>query len=363
MENFSRLTNEEVTAKLSAAVNDETTATSRVIALVIEFDSRDLWQKLSYTSLFLYCTRKLRMSEDEAGRRIHVARHAQRFPVILNMLESGALRLTAVNILGPHLTPGNHLAVLGCARGKTRRELEMMAAELSPRSELADVVRRLPDSPAAAVGVALSPMPGNPFMALPAGSPCADPPCGGPEPAAALDGEAVPSPRISPAGPPQRIEPLSPKRIRFAFTGSPEHLRRIDRARELLRHKYPVGALEDIIFEALEALLEKRDPDRHPPPKIRRGQGIPGGRGVPAWVKRIVWDRDAGACAFMGADGLRCGSRDWLEYDHIVPWAKGGSSTDPGNLRLLCRTHNQQEARGAFGGRAEFRGRYLRSMT
>lgn len=344
-EDLSGLTDDEVTAKLEAAVADETTATSRVISLIIEFDSRDLWQKLSYSSLFLYCTRKLGMSEDEAGRRIHVARFAQRYPVIVGMLETGALRLTAVNILGPHLTPDNHLAVLGGVRGKTRRELEMLAAELAPRMDVADVVRRLPEPPAAPKGEPLPPIPGLPEESD-----------SGPSPA------WFTVPKTS-SGPPQRIEPLSSQRIRFAFTGGVEHLRRIDRARELLRHRYPVGALEDIVFEALGALLEKRDPDRRPRPRVRAGRGLPGGRGIPAWVKKEVWDRDGGSCAFVGDDRNRCGSRDWLEFDHVVPWAWGGRSTDPENVLLLCRTHNQQEARRVFGERADYRRRHFRSIT
>ena len=34
-----------------------------------------------------------------------------------------------------------------------------------------------------------------------------------------------------------------------------------------------------------------------------------------------------------------------LEFDHIIPWAQGGLSDDPDNIRLLCRTHNQWTAR------------------
>lgn len=50
-----------------------------------------------------------------------------------------------------------------------------------------------------------------------------------------------------------------------------------------------------------------------------------------------VWTRDAGKC-------VQCGSTDDLEFDHIVPFSKGGSST-PGNLRILCLQCNRR--RGA----------------
>ena len=63
----------------------------------------------------------------------------------------------------------------------------------------------------------------------------------------------------------------------------------------------------------------------------------------------IVWRRDGGRCAYLGPDGHRCGETAWLELDHIIPWARGGRSDEPGNIRLLCRAHNQSEAARLFG--------------
>jgi 5-methylcytosine-specific restriction endonuclease McrA len=52
-------------------------------------------------------------------------------------------------------------------------------------------------------------------------------------------------------------------------------------------------------------------------------------RAVPSWVKKEVWHRDGGRCAICGAD------QD-LHFDHVIPYSKGGSSTDPRNIQLLC---------------------------
>ena len=57
---------------------------------------------------------------------------------------------------------------------------------------------------------------------------------------------------------------------------------------------------------------------------------------IPAEVKREVWRRDQGKCA-------RCGSRDRLEYDHIIPVSKGGSNTAR-NIELLCEAHNRAKS-------------------
>jgi hypothetical protein len=57
-----------------------------------------------------------------------------------------------------------------------------------------------------------------------------------------------------------------------------------------------------------------------------------GSRSVPQDVKVVVWQRDGGKC-------VQCGAADYLEYDHIIPFSKGGaSSTD--NVQLLCRRCN-----------------------
>ena len=50
-------------------------------------------------------------------------------------------------------------------------------------------------------------------------------------------------------------------------------------------------------------------------------------------VRIEVWRRDQGKCA-------SCGSREKLEYDHIVPISRGGSNTAR-NVELLCETCNR----------------------
>jgi len=57
-------------------------------------------------------------------------------------------------------------------------------------------------------------------------------------------------------------------------------------------------------------------------------------RHIPQDVKIAVSARDGGKCRI-------CGSRRDLQYDHIVPYSKGGSSTDPNNIQLLCGYHNR----------------------
>ena len=57
---------------------------------------------------------------------------------------SNALHLTAIGLLAPHLTADNHDRVLGAARHKSKREVEVIVAALRPQPAVASSVRRLP---------------------------------------------------------------------------------------------------------------------------------------------------------------------------------------------------------------------------
>lgn len=57
---------------------------------------------------------------------------------------------------------------------------------------------------------------------------------------------------------------------------------------------------------------------------------------IPEDVKFEVWRRDQGRCVI-------CGSQENLEFDHIIPFSKGGSSTAR-NIQLLCQNCNRHKS-------------------
>jgi hypothetical protein len=53
-------------------------------------------------------------------------------------------------------------------------------------------------------------------------------------------------------------------------------------------------------------------------------------------VRMYVWRRDGGKC-------VQCNSNKNLEFDHIIPVAKGGNSTER-NIQLLCLECNRKKS-------------------
>jgi 5-methylcytosine-specific restriction endonuclease McrA len=55
-------------------------------------------------------------------------------------------------------------------------------------------------------------------------------------------------------------------------------------------------------------------------------------RHIPHDVRSAVWQRDQGKC-------VQCAAAAYLEFDHIIPFSKGGAGT-VNNVQLLCRKCN-----------------------
>lgn len=321
------LSDGEILARVRDAVCDERIATARLIALLMELDARRLYLGEGCSSLFTYCTQILHLSEHAAYNRIETARAARRFPVILELVEAGAVTLTAVRLLAPHLTDGNHREMLERARHKSKREVELIVAALNPLPDAPSTVRKLPTPPIARTAQSAPVETVKPAVST------------------LLDSAHCVAPVLRPA----EVKPLAPERYKIQFTVSRDTHDKLRRAQDLLRHAVP-NADPAIIFErALELLIDQLERSRagkaeHPRAPRDAKQNS---RHIPASVKRSVWARDGGRCAFIGSHG-RCCETGFVEYHHVVPFASGGE-TSVSNIELRCRAHNQYEADLWFG--------------
>ena len=326
-----QFSDDELLRRLSELLKQSRRIESELVAHIAEVDERRLYAREAFPSMFAYCTEALHMSEAEAYLRIGVARASRRHPVLLAMLEDGCFHLTGIAKLAPYLTKANRETVLSRAAYMSKRRIEELVAEISPKPDVAPTIRKLPASPKAKTG-----------------------------PAAQLRPDAVALPK--PAGP-RRIEPLAPARYKFQFTASAELKDKIDRLRALMRSSVPDGDLAAIIEEAVTEKLERLESRRFaktraPRKSLEHTDTSPSSRYIPAAVKRKVRERDGNQCTFVSAHGRRCTERGALEFHHDNPFRRGGDHS-PENVQMMCPGHNAYLAECDYG--KEVIGRYRRS--
>ena len=338
---ISQLSDDELIQATARAAIDERRATVELIRLLLEIDSRRLYLSRGYPSMFAYCTRALGLSEQAAYSRITAARSGRRVPDLLAELEAGGLTLSSIGLLAPHLDDENCDALIEAARGKSTREVERMIAEIHPQPDIAATVRALPRAPVASTPLDImedSQADGLLFREAPT---------------VAKGTSPIPTVAIGRVGPRPVVAPLAPRRYLLKVTVSDATQNKLDRLRTLMRHSVPDGDPAEIIDRALTVLLDQVERQKYaatlrprPEKAISSRPLVPSGRSVPARVRRAVWTRDRGRCAFVGADGP-CGETAFLEFHHVVPFAMGGPATKD-NIELRCRAHNAYEARLVF---------------
>jgi hypothetical protein len=355
LESAASLSDRDLLVQLERLAGNEREATVELLAHLAALDTRAiLYAAEGYGTLFAYCTEALRLSEDAACNRIAAARACRRFPVILDLLASGAMSLTSVRLVAPHLTLENYAALLDRAKGRTVRQIEELVAEMAPRPDAASSVRRVPGT--GTLGDALQGLrvvfAPEPERLLPGIAPS---PSSEPRPAPTV----VPAPRAV-------IEVTAPARYRVQCTVGQATHDKLRRLQALLRREIPDGDPGEIVGRALDLLLEKVErtklatTTKPQPPRPRTAIRFetdndfrtppPPSRDVPREVRREVWRRDAGQCAFVADTGRRCSETTFLELHHVHAYAKGGSATIA-NISLRCRRHNQYEADLVFGPR------------
>lgn len=239
----SHLSDEQLLAEIKTLADDERRATAALVGLLAELDARRLYLRESCSSLFTYCTRVLHLSEHAAYGRIEAARAARRFAMILDLLADGSLTLTAVCLVAPHLTPGNHQDVLGAAGHKSRREVELLVASIRPQPPIASSVRKVPVRQATEDRIASARRDDDALRV-----PLADAAGGSTQ----LDTAVIaPPPRNRPAV----IAPLAPERYKVQFTISSATYEKLCRAQDLMRHTVANGDPAVIFDRALTLLV------------------------------------------------------------------------------------------------------------
>ncbi len=330
----------DLTAQLADLLRREHAAMADFLVALADFDRQRLWLELGHSSIFYFLHRELGLSKGAAHYRKTAAELVQRFPEIVEPLRDGKL-FTSIVELAKVLTPENRREILPKFFQRSRREAMALAAALNPakaapRREVVTAVRAAP-----AVARAET-------VKLPAPPARADPVVQPVEPRPTVSPTETLAP--APSRPARRdgAEPLTAELSRLHVTVSRRFLEKLEAARAALSHARPGATAEEILEAGLDLLLERQAKRKGMTEKPRKESRSAKSDTLPAHVKRQVWIRDGGRCQWPVDSGGVCGSTLRVEFDHVVPRARGGPSTVDG-VRLLCRFHNDLAARRAFG--------------
>jgi 5-methylcytosine-specific restriction endonuclease McrA len=320
--------NHRLLADTDAIVVQDRKLTLKLLVHLHEIERRKLYLEQGYGSMFDYCRSRLKLSEGAAMRRIRTARCLSRYPELHGLMESGEVNLMSVALISRVIKPGNAELLIARIRGKSKREVEVIIAELEPRALI----------PADRVKPVMVPVVPKFTTATGGGEKSSSA-------SAATDGTDSPAPSFE-------------RRHVVQFTARDEFMAKVERARALYWHQYPNPTFEQLFELGLDALISRKDPEERQKRRETRRQKRAGasarsatvhaGRYVSASVRDQVFARSGFRCSFVGPDGRRCTATVALQVDHVKPVARGGASA-PENLRILCAEHNRFEAERLMG--------------
>jgi hypothetical protein len=274
---LAHLTDQELLSNTRRLVGNSNELFAALLLHLAEVEARGIHRTRLCASLYTYCIYELRFSDDAAARRSSAARLVKQFPPLFDAIAHGELHLTGLLMIGPHLTPENHLEVLGRAKFRTKKELAKLVRELNPLPQVPDLVQPL--GPALALpttrpswakfaasweGPVRELEPGqrprdwanddtNDGDTLSSAQPVTAPARG--------DAQFGPDADPLPAAPANLPPIAGPQRYQMQFTTTKEHVELLERAKALLARERPGATLSELHLEAMKlfvASLEKR---------------------------------------------------------------------------------------------------------
>jgi hypothetical protein len=300
----------EWSSRIAELAHREHSALADLLLAVAEFDGQAVYRQLGFKSLFDFLHREIGLSRGSAYYRQVGARMIRRFPEVEAPIRDGRLCVTTVSELAKVMTEENRDVLLPRFFGCSREEAKQLVAELAPAEVVPrrTVVTEVP---------LLAPVGPAPVGVQPVGRDRTHP------------GRGVQAAEVTRTV----VEPMTSTETRMHVTVSPAFMTLLKKARAGQSHVQPGATDEQVLTAALELLIEKQEKRK---------------ASVPAKVKREVVKRDEGKCQWPVVGGGVCGSTVRLEVDHVVPRGRGGPST-VSNCRILCKAHNLEAARVAYG--------------
>lgn len=285
------MTNQEIEARLENLVNQERRITREILHLINLAEDRRLYLAAG-GSLIRWLIKRYGYSEPAAVRRVQSARLLRAVPAVDAKLQTGEVNITTL--------------------AKTQ---SVIRAEEKRTDEKVEPERKA-------------------------------------EVAAAIQGQSFSETERTLAGLfPETMKAITQEKVRLvandevrvSLTLPREVYELVQKVQNSLGHALPEADLAQLIAHVFADYWKRKDPARE------SKRATPAAAQGETAKRREVFRRAGSACEHVDPRSKeRCGSRVRLEVDHIRPRALGGGD-ELGNLRLLCRAHNQARAEETFG--------------
>ena len=151
----------------------------------------------------------------------------------------------------------------------------------------------------------------------------------------------------------ESVRAIDDDHMRVAFNITDELWRKIEKLKALRSHAAPAMTNESLLEWLVEIGLEKVDPVRKaeraeaktrslPAPEVKARQRSPRRtRYVAETEEHALAPSRKDGCAYIDpVTGRRCGSKHFLQKDHVISYSTGGSNKAT-NLQWLCGAHNR----------------------
>jgi len=287
------MSNYELEKRLASLIRKERQITNELLIVINMAGQRRLYLDRGYSSMFDWLVRGFGYSNAAAYRRVEAGELLKAVPEAAAKLENGSVNLTNLSKVSSALRV--HERVTG--EQVTAERKAQLVAEIENKSGL-ETERIL----------------------------------------------ATAFPESVPAVQPDRRIVLDADNSRHSMTLSKQATLDLDRAKEVLSHKFPFATDSEIVAYALQFFLNHADPLRKK--SASAAEGKPPSK---VSIRRSTYKKSNGRCTYEDpVTGVVCGSRHQVQIDHIIPKALGGTD-DPENLRCLCAKHNRMMAEQTLG--------------
>ena len=388
MNSITNLSDSELLIQTESIAITERQLHADLIRHLREVERRRLYLGMGYPSLYLFCTKHLKLSEGATFRRISSMRLIRDLPdqeQTLKDLESGQVNLNTLSAthrfirqeakqFGKEISPEDRQKLVKEIQNRSQRDCEMLFASLSPQAIPSERARALTPIHTEIKFVLTAELKakletlrahyshrlGEPSYAE-LFSLMADLLLKKIRPSAEA-GSVSKAGSVSEAGS-AGVSVIGTGTVAGINTEVISEPKKVIGLKTLPHSDQMLAATDGQSSGSLSFLLNSaRDcPDQRGPStsaamagvqhRSRRGSFKANSRYIPAAVRREVWARDGGACQYVDRQsGRQCRARFRVQLDHIQPFAKGGPSTAD-NLRCACRAHNQWLAEQAYGRR------------